>query len=119
MPLMSNMDDERKEYGSKLANRFHPIDFSSIRGFLNDDFDPSDVFEYTQDFHENDDSTILHITFVIDVLLKVDIYHEDRMMEIFAYTLDGDAYEWFFEELPSGSITSLLHFFEIFLKRWY
>ena len=32
--------------------------------------------------------------------------------------LDGDAFEWFFEELPSKSITSLLHFFEIFLKQW-
>ena len=39
-------------------------------------------------------------------------------MEIFACTLDGDAFKWFFEELPSKSITSLLHLFEIFLKRW-
>ena len=40
-------------------------------------------------------------------------------MEIFACTLDGDAYQWFFEEISSKSITSLLHFFEIFLKQWY
>ena len=93
---MANMYDERKKCGAKLANRFHPIDFSGILGFPNDDFDPSDVFEYTQDFHGNGDSTILHITFVIDVLVKADIYHEDRMMEIFACTLDGDAFEWFF-----------------------
>ena len=73
MLLMSNMDDERKQPGAKLANRFHPIDFSAILGFHNDDFDPRDVLEYTQDFHGNGDSTILHITFIIDVLVKAGI----------------------------------------------
>ena len=49
-------------------------------GFPNDYFDPSDVYEYTQDFHGNGDSSILHITSIIDVLVKVNIYHDDHMM---------------------------------------
>ena len=76
-------------------------------GFPNDNFDLNDEFEYTQDFHGNGDSTILHITSIINVLLKDGIYHEERMMEFFACTLDGDDIEWFFEELPSKSISSL------------
>ena len=69
MLLMSNI----KKCGTKLASRFHPIDFLGIPGFPNDDFDPSDVYEYTQDFHGNGDSTILNITSVIDVLVKAGI----------------------------------------------
>ena len=88
---MSKMDDERKKCGAKLASRFHPIDFSYIMGFPNDDFDPSYVYGYTKDFHGDDDSTILYVTSVIYVLVKADIYYEDRMMEIFACTLDSDA----------------------------
>ena len=71
MLQMSNMDDERKQSGAKLANRFYPIDFSIILGFPNDDFDPSDVFEYTQDFHGNGDSAILHIISIIDFWSKL------------------------------------------------
>ena len=68
------MEDERKKCGAKLASRFHPIDFSDIPVIPNDDFDPSDVYEYTRDFHGYGDSTILHITFVIDVMVKGGIY---------------------------------------------
>ena len=48
---MSNMEDEKKKCGARLARRFRPIDFLDIPSFPNDDFNPSDVFEYTQDFH--------------------------------------------------------------------
>ena len=59
---MSNMEDEKKKCGDKLASRFHPIDFSDILGFPKDDLDPSDVYEieYTRDFNGDGDSTILH-----------------------------------------------------------
>ena len=56
------------------------------------------MYEYTRYFHGDGDATILHITSVIDVMVKVGFYHEDCMMEIFACTLDGDALQWFFEE---------------------
>ena len=92
MLLMSNMNDERKKCGAKLACNFLPTDFSGISGFPNNNFDPNDVYEYTQDFHGNGDSAILHITSIIDVLVKGGNYHEDHMMEIFACTLDADAF---------------------------
>ena len=41
------------------------------------------------------------------------------MVLMFASSLNGDAYYWFFKDIPDRCITSLLSFFRIFLIQWY
>ena len=43
----------------------------------------------------------------------LDISHEDVLMKMFVYSLDGDVHEWF-QSLPVGTISSLKEFHETF-----
>ena len=52
---------------------------------------------------------------------QLDIHHEDILMKMFMYSLDGDARKWYFS-LPPSIISSLKDFHRVFnecCKRFY
>ena len=49
-------------------------------------------------------------------MVQLDIYHEDVLMKMFVFSLEGDAREWY-RSLPPSSIYSLKEFHTIFHHR--
>jgi hypothetical protein len=44
---------------------------------------------------------------------QLDIHHEDILMKMFMYSLEGDAMQWY-RTLPTSSISSLKDFRDVF-----
>ena len=55
----------------------------------------------------------------LKILVDFNVLYEDNMMEMFASTLHGNAYEGYLNSLPNKGITSLSSFLRIFLGKWH
>jgi hypothetical protein len=105
-----------------LAKRFAPLNFSSIDDYPH----PVPLIDEWKDllprFYEGkDDNPVEHVHEFHALMQQLDIHHEDILMKMFMYSLDGDARKWYFS-LPPSSISSLKDFHGVFneqCKRFY
>lgn len=99
-----------------LAQRFSPLNFLAIPGFPN----PSPSFTNCAYFHpifcgdvgDNPTQHLIQFHWCID---RLNIYHEDSLMKLFVYSLNGDARKWY-QSLSTASISSLQDFHAAFLR---
>jgi hypothetical protein len=97
-----------------LARRFSPLNFSAIEDYPH----PVPLIDEWKDllprFYEGkDDNPVEHVHEFHALMQQLDIHHEDILMKMFMYSLDGDARKWYFS-LPSSSISSLKDFHRVF-----
>jgi hypothetical protein len=73
-------------------------------------------------FYEGEnDSPVEHVQEFHALMQQLDIHHEDILMKMLMYSLDGDARKWYFS-LPPSIISSLKDFHRVFnenFKRFY
>jgi hypothetical protein len=81
---------------SILARRFSPLNFSIVPGFPNV-VPTMDVWgDYLPRFREDkDDNPTDYLLEFHEVMHKLGIHHEDVLMNIFMYSLEGYAHEWY------------------------
>jgi hypothetical protein len=93
-----------------LAWRFAPFNFSAIVGFPND-VPTIDIWgDYLPRFREKDeDNPALHLIEFHQCMDQLNIHHEDALMKMFMYSLEGDARVWY-RSLPASNISSLREF---------
>jgi hypothetical protein len=105
-----------------LARRFAPLNFSSIDGYPH----PMPQIDEWKDllpiFYEGENDILVeHVQEFHALMQQLDIHHEDILMKMFMYSLDGDARKRYFS-LPPSNISSLKDFHRVFnehCKRFY
>ena len=113
------MDDDKEGLRALLLEIFPQLDFSNIHCFPNHGYDHENLFYVALEFGgSNGDSTTHHIVSFFKLVVDFNIYHEDDLMTIFAWILEGDARHWLCS-LYDKSIVSISKFFEYFLLRWH
>ena len=113
------MDDDKEGHRALLLEIFPQLDFSNIHCFPNHGYDHEKLFDAALEFGgSNGDSTTHHIVCFFKLVADFNIYHEDDLMTIFAWTLERDARHWLCS-LYDKSIGSISKFFEYFLLRWH
>ena len=99
-----------KAFAAILAQRFSPLNFSAIHGFPN--LVPSTnewqhrLLRFRGDEYEHPAKYLIGFHELMHLL---DVFHEDFLMKIFLFSLDGDACKWFWS-IPAGTISSLREF---------
>jgi len=90
-----------------VAARFAPFNFADIVGFPND-VPTIDIWgDFLPRFIENDeDNPTLHVIKFYQCIYQLNIHHEDVLMNMFMYSLEGDDREWY-QSFPPSSISSL------------
>jgi hypothetical protein len=97
-----------------LARWFSPFDFSVVPGFpnivptINEWGDYLPRFRGSQHDHPGEHLLNFHIC-----MLEHNFVHQDVLMKMFRFSLEGDARDWFYS-LPPGSISSLEQFHAVF-----
>jgi hypothetical protein len=104
-----------------LAQRFSPSNFSFVPGFPN--VVPTiDEWGYVfLKFREHrDDNPTEHLLVFHEFMHQWGIHHEDVLMNMFMYSLEGYSREWY-RSLPLASISSLEQFHVAFNKhcKWF
>ena len=99
-----------------LAWRFAPFNFSAVPGFPH----PVPIMTEWGDFlpifrERKEDNPADHLIKFHECMNLLDLQHKDVCMNVFIYSLDGDAREWYFS-LPPSSISSLKYFHTVFHK---
>jgi hypothetical protein len=90
-----------------LAQRFDPFNFSVVLGFPNVVPTVDEWGDYFPIFREHkEDNPARHLHEFHELMHQWEIHHEDVLMNMFMFSLDGDAREWY-QSLPSASISSL------------
>jgi hypothetical protein len=93
-----------------LARRFSPFNFFVVPGFPNIVPTIDEWGDYLPRFRENkDDNPADHLLDFHEVMHQLGIHHEDVLMKMFMYSLEGYAREWY-RSFPSASISSLEQF---------
>jgi hypothetical protein len=106
-----------KAFAALLARRFAPLDFSTVPGFPHPV--PSiDIWgDHLPRFAEKkEDNPSDHLIRFHQCMIQLDVYHEDVLMKMFVFSLEGDAREWY-RSLPPSSISSLNEFHRVFHHR--
>jgi hypothetical protein len=70
---------------------------------------------------KEEDNPAHHLVKFHQCIDQLDVYHEDALMKMFVYSLDGDAQKWY-RLLPTSNISSLKEFhatFNKYCKRYY
>jgi hypothetical protein len=97
-----------------LARRFAPFNFSVVPDFPN----VVPTFDEWGDFlprfrGHRDEDPAEHLLEFHQLMLRWGIHHQDALMKMFRFSLEGDAHEWF-HSLPPASISSLEQFHAAF-----
>jgi hypothetical protein len=93
-----------------LARRFAPFNFSIVPGFPNVVPIVDQQVYFFPIFREHrDDNPAEHFREFHDLMHQWEIDHEDILMNMFMFSLDRDAREWY-RSLPPASISSLREF---------
>ena len=99
-----------------MALRFAALKFSTVPGF------PHPIPSMTEwgyflpfSRERREDNPADHLIKFHECMNLLDLQHEDVRINMFMYSLDGDACEWYFS-LPPSSISSLKDFYTIFHK---
>jgi hypothetical protein len=97
-----------------LALRFSPFNFSAIAGYPHPVPDRNEWDDYLLRFRgsEHDDPG-KHLFNFHRCMLEHDFVHEDVLIKMFKFSLEGDAREWC-KSLPTTSIHSLKDFHDAF-----
>jgi hypothetical protein len=99
-----------------LARRFSPFNFSVVPGFPNVVPTVDEWGDYLPIFRERkEDNPARHLHEFHELMHQWEIHHEDVLMKMFMFSLDGDAREWY-RSLPPASISSLEQFHAAFNK---
>jgi hypothetical protein len=99
-----------------LARRFAPLNFSTIPGFPNPVLSFLECPDFLPIFHGNEmDSPSQHLIDFHHYIDRLNIFHEDALMKMFVYSLDGDARRWY-RSLSIVNISSLQEFHAAFHK---
>jgi hypothetical protein len=79
-----------------LGRRFDPSNFSVILGFPNDVSTMDEWGDYLSRFRGDDcDYPAQHLTDFHQCMDQLDIHHEDVLLKMFMYSLEGDARQWY------------------------
>jgi hypothetical protein len=99
-----------------LARRFAPFNFSVVSGFPNVVPTMDEWGDFLPIFREHkEDNPAQHLREFHELMHQWEIHHEDVLMKMFVFSLDGDAREWY-RSLPPASISSLEEFHAAFNK---
>jgi hypothetical protein len=78
-----------------LARRFAPFNFVDVPGFPNVVPTMDEWRDYLPRFREDDhDHPAQHLIDFDQYMDQLDIHHEDVLMKMFMYSLEGDARQW-------------------------
>jgi hypothetical protein len=92
---------------SILAQRFYPFNFFVVHGFPNVVPTMDEWCDFSPTFREHrDNNPAEHLLEFHELMHQLGIHHEDVLMNMFMYSLDGDAHKWY-QSLPPTSISSL------------
>jgi hypothetical protein len=105
-----------------LAPRFAPFNFLVVPGFPNNVPIVDEWGDYLPRFIGDDhDHPAQHLIDFHQCMDQLDINHEDALLKMFMYSLEGDARQWY-RSLPISNILSLKDFhasFHSYCKRIY
>jgi hypothetical protein len=105
-----------------LARRFSPFNFSVVPGFPNVVPTIDEWGDFLPIFRERkDDNPVEHLREFHELMHQWEIHHEDVLLNMFMFSLAGDAREWY-HSLPPASISSLEQFhaaFNAHCQRYY
>jgi hypothetical protein len=97
-----------------LAARFSPFNFVDVLGFPNVVPTVDEWGDYLPRFRGDDhDHPAQHLIDFHQYMDQQDIHHEDVLMKMFMYSLEGDARQWY-RSLPISIISSLKDFHVVF-----
>jgi hypothetical protein len=97
-----------------LARRFAPFNFSVVPSFPNVVPTVDEWGDYFPIFRRHgDDNPSEHLREFYELMHQWEIHHEDVLMNMFMFSLDVDAHEWF-RSFPPASIPSLREFHAYF-----
>jgi hypothetical protein len=97
-----------------LARRFSPFNFSSVPGFPNVVPTMDEWGDFLPIFRERkEDNPAEHLREFHELMHQWEIHHEDVLLNMFMFSLAGDAREWY-HSLPPASISSLGEFHAAF-----
>ena len=101
-----------------LLNACPSLHFSNLCGFPNDCYNHNEIYKGSPKFFGNDgDSVTHHFDTFFKLVADFNVVHENDLMMIFSFSLNGDAKNWFYD-LHEKFIISIVSFFECFLLRW-
>jgi hypothetical protein len=99
-----------------LTRRFAPLNFSAIDGYPHLVPQIDEWQDLLPRFYEgDDDNPFEHVHEFHALMQQLDIHHEDILMKMFMYSLEGDVRQWY-RTLPASSISSLKDFHEVFFS---
>ena len=91
-----------------------PFNFSDIPGFPNTIPTMDEWGDFLPRFLEGEDENLAyHVLKFHQYMDQLNIHHEDVLMKMFMYSLDGSARKWY-RNLPPSSISFLKHFHDTF-----
>ena len=99
-----------------LARKFAPFSFSDVLGFPNvvpTSNEWNDEFPIFREHKE--DNPAQHLIEFHERMHQWEIHHEDVLMKMFMYSLEGDVHEWY-RSFPPTRISSLEQFRVAFNK---
>jgi hypothetical protein len=90
-----------------LSRRFSPFNFSYVPDFPNVVPTIDEWGDFLPIFGDNrDDNPAEHLLEFHELMHQWRIHHEDVLMKMFMYSLEGDACKWY-QSLPPANISSL------------
>jgi hypothetical protein len=90
-----------------MARRFASFNFSVVPSFPNVVPTLNEWGDFLPKFREHkEDSPTEHLCEFHELMHQWEIHHEDVLMKMFMFSLDGDVHEWY-RSLPLASISSL------------
>jgi hypothetical protein len=97
-----------------LIRRFYPLNFSAIDGYPHLVPQIDEWKDLLPRFYEGEDENPFeHVHEFHDLMQQLDIHHEDILMKMFMYSLEGDVRQWH-RTFPTSSISSLKEFNDVF-----
>jgi hypothetical protein len=107
-------DSTGSEWTKSLARRFSPFNFSVVPGFPNVVPTVDEWVDFLPIFKEHkEDNPAQHLCEFHELMHQWEIHHEDVLLNMFMFSLAGDARKWY-HSLPPASISSLGKFHAAF-----
>ena len=105
-----------------VAARFVPFNFSTVSDFPNNVPSMDEWGDFLPRFRgDGRDHPAQHLIEFHQYMDQIDIHHDDVLLKMFIYSLEGDARHWY-RSLPIYIISSIKHFhvvFYVYFKRIY
>ena len=103
-----------KGFDTILAQRYAPLNFSVVPGFPNTVLIMDEWGDFIPQFREKEeDNPTHHVIKFHQCMDQLSIHHEDVLIKMFMYSLDGCVRQWY-RTLPASSISPLKYFHDAF-----